>query len=484
MRLSGLDFAMGVGTDVLAVAGGWITFADSVSDSRGPNVVTIDHGDGFMTQYWHMSNITPAFKGIHPNDPSAKPSVWVAQGTVVGQSGIGDGHPHLHLEMRYYRNPNLPKYQRDASFGVPYPAHGVPLGPYTVRSELKQSTKDGLNYNGNLTLGSESTVNGTDCNQSINVTNWKGSNGTLTASANNPPAVTGSTNTPPTSSPSIIVQQAWTTDQNGNMKTSFNPGDQVLFWATINNTTGTTVTSNYLWQATGPRQIMNLSGSLSVPPGTSNFATTTPLTVPPDGWNGHYSFRPLMTYNSLSSGIASDFMLTASPSIAYIVLTWPGFRSDLDSHLWLPVATPYHVWYQDLGNLNISPNAPSASLDKDDTSVSGMETIGISHFLPGTYYYAVYNFGNTGTLSGSYIGVRMYQNGVMTKELQSPSTGGTGRWWNVFKIVVDSNGNPTVQLINQITTTCPAPSPYICTSAQESSKPTQPSPTFGIKHIP
>ena len=169
---------------------------------------------------------------------------------------------------------------------------------------------------------------------------------------------------PLTSSPSVIVQKAWTTDQNGNMKTSFNPGDQVLFWATINNTTGTTVTSNYFWQATGPRQIMNISGSISVPPGIYNFSTTATTTVPSYGWNGHYSFRPLMTYNSLSSGVATDFTLTASPSIAYIVLTWPTFRKDLDSHLWLPVGTPYHIWYQDLGNLNTSPNSPSASLDR------------------------------------------------------------------------------------------------------------------------
>ena len=84
---AGEDFAVSVGTDLVAMSTGTVVYA-GVESGYG-NMVKIRYWDGTVTFYAHMSRI------------SASQGQKVAPGQIVGQSG-NTGHstgPHLHLEV-------------------------------------------------------------------------------------------------------------------------------------------------------------------------------------------------------------------------------------------------------------------------------------------------------------------------------------------------------------------------------------------------
>lgn len=84
----GIDYAGPTGTDIFAVGGGVVSFVGNRNDGYG-NVVEIDHGDGLISRYAHLST-TKATEGevIKKGDPVA----W------MGSTGRSTG-PHLHLEV-------------------------------------------------------------------------------------------------------------------------------------------------------------------------------------------------------------------------------------------------------------------------------------------------------------------------------------------------------------------------------------------------
>jgi len=137
-NMSGDDFGLPYGTDVLAVASGTVFGAQAVKDGRGPYIVGIDHGGNFATEYWHLSSI----------DPSIKVGTVVAQGRLLGKSGTPTGgSPHLHLEFRT----GAPGYL------TPYSAQGVSIDGYTIWTGVNSSTGMGYNYEGTMTVGA--TIN-------------------------------------------------------------------------------------------------------------------------------------------------------------------------------------------------------------------------------------------------------------------------------------------------------------------------------------
>ncbi|RYP87056.1 peptidase M23 [Nocardioides guangzhouensis] len=93
---TGLDFAAPVGTPVHAAKTGTVTV--SKSPWGGPNLVSIDHGDGLSTLYAHMS-YTHLQTGDHVN-----------AGQIIGQvGGLGNATgPHLHFEVRLAGHPMDP----------------------------------------------------------------------------------------------------------------------------------------------------------------------------------------------------------------------------------------------------------------------------------------------------------------------------------------------------------------------------------------
>ena len=85
---NGIDLAVPVGTDVHAAADG-VVIQSGWNDGYGISVY-IDHGNGVVTRYGHMSS----------NDVSV--GQYVEQGEYIGLSGnTGDSTgPHMHFEMR------------------------------------------------------------------------------------------------------------------------------------------------------------------------------------------------------------------------------------------------------------------------------------------------------------------------------------------------------------------------------------------------
>lgn len=92
----GLDFRVPTGTPVAAVNGGTVILARSLYFEG--NCIVIDHGQGLLTLYLHLSELR------------VKERDRVAKGQLVGLSG-GTGRatgPHLHLAVRWqgtYLNP-------------------------------------------------------------------------------------------------------------------------------------------------------------------------------------------------------------------------------------------------------------------------------------------------------------------------------------------------------------------------------------------
>ncbi|MCL2537967.1 MAG: peptidoglycan DD-metalloendopeptidase family protein [Alphaproteobacteria bacterium] len=92
----GIDFAGSVGTPLLAVAPGRVTFVGERSGYG--KTVEIDHGLGFTTLYAHLSKISVDRGDI------VKSRQIIGLG---GNSGRSTG-PHLHYEIRYNDNPFNP----------------------------------------------------------------------------------------------------------------------------------------------------------------------------------------------------------------------------------------------------------------------------------------------------------------------------------------------------------------------------------------
>ena len=87
---SGIDFNGQLGSDVLAVADGVVTFAGRHSGYG--NMVDIDHGNGYMTRYAHNS------------ENLVKPGQRVRSGDVVGKMGRTGRATGVHVHFEVWLN--------------------------------------------------------------------------------------------------------------------------------------------------------------------------------------------------------------------------------------------------------------------------------------------------------------------------------------------------------------------------------------------
>lgn len=94
----GVDYAGPQGTDIFAVGGGVVSFAGNRNDGYG-NVVEVDHGDGLISRYAHLST-TKVVEGevVKKGDNVA----W------MGSTGRSTGS-HLHLEVLKNGEPVNPR---------------------------------------------------------------------------------------------------------------------------------------------------------------------------------------------------------------------------------------------------------------------------------------------------------------------------------------------------------------------------------------
>jgi hypothetical protein len=130
-------------------------------------------------------------------------------------------------------------------------------------------------------------------------------------------------------------------------------------------------------------------------------------------------------------------------------LTWNATPADLDNHVWLPSANPYHVYKTTMGSTTASP---WARLDLNDTSGYGPENITVYKPYTGTYTVAVYN---TSTTNIANTGAKVsYYLGPYLQTTWTVPTTGSGRWWKVATM----NGRTGVMTtVNTVQSTSPAP---------------------------
>jgi murein DD-endopeptidase MepM/ murein hydrolase activator NlpD len=86
----GIDIAAGLGAPVWAAAAGTVTIAQGGWNGGYGNVVMIDHNNGYLTVYGHLSqlNVVPC-EGVSAGTPIG----------LAGSTGNSTG-PHLHFEIR------------------------------------------------------------------------------------------------------------------------------------------------------------------------------------------------------------------------------------------------------------------------------------------------------------------------------------------------------------------------------------------------
>ncbi|MDE6940873.1 MAG: carboxypeptidase regulatory-like domain-containing protein, partial [Lachnospiraceae bacterium] len=138
----------------------------------------------------------------------------------------------------------------------------------------------------------------------------------------------------------------------------------------------------------------------------------------------------------------NEFAINMSPAIETqgtyrIVLTWGSSPRDLDSHLICTGNENYHVYYGDKVSYD-----NKASLDWDDTTSYGPETITVEIGQGNSYIYAVHNFtdrnatageGQAWNLANSGAKVEVYDSSGIIFDGNVP-VGVQGTTWEVFRI--------------------------------------------------
>lgn len=129
-------------------------------------------------------------------------------------------------------------------------------------------------------------------------------------------------------------------------------------------------------------------------------------------------------------------------------LTWGTDPRDLDAHVFQEDG--YHIYYANKGDLN-SPTY-LAELNIDDTSSFGPEVFTAVAFpASGVYHYVVHQYSGSSTISRSPARVELRVNGVITTFV--PSHDSSERYWHVFDIIVDDEGNIEIIEINSFSNT-------------------------------
>jgi hypothetical protein len=118
-----------------------------------------------------------------------------------------------------------------------------------------------------------------------------------------------------------------------------------------------------------------------------------------------------------------------------IVLTWGKDPCDLDSHVegLLSDDNRFHVYYYHESQYD--GETMVCSLDVDETSGYGPETITLNTTTEYPYYYYVNRYAGTGTLATSEAHVNVYQGDSLLYSFNVPTDQGNGDYWNVFAIV-------------------------------------------------
>ncbi len=144
----------------------------------------------------------------------------------------------------------------------------------------------------------------------------------------------------------------------------------------------------------------------------------------------HFNIK-IMAGETISNQQGSVFSGEVTVTDMTIVLEWGATPTDLDSHLTGPNGNGgrYHVYYSHM-------NDSGASLDRDDTTSYGPETITVDVSEIGIYRYSIHDFSNSGSsssmaMANSGATIKVYLGGQLAATYYAPNAGGS--LWVVFE---------------------------------------------------
>ncbi len=165
---------------------------------------------------------------------------------------------------------------------------------------------------------------------------------------------------------------------------------------------------------------------------------------------------------NIVAGSSTTFSMALVPTSVgtgvSVVLTWGAQPSDLDSHLVGPDGSGgrFHCYY---GNTN---PVPFVSLDVDDTSAFGPETITVSQvsgsFVAGTYNYYIHNYSGSPEFDTSSAVVTVFASGAQVAQYQVGGASGSpaSDYWSVFGFTLTASGaGASIAPVQQFTNTPP-----------------------------
>ena len=230
------------------------------------------------------------------------------------------------------------------------------------------------------------------------------------------------------SGPTGTLQGTVTNAQNGNP----------IAGATV-NVGGITATTN----ASGQFTMTVPAGSRTVTTSASGFNTRTDTVTVTAG--AATTVNPSLVPTSVGAGVS-------------VVLTWGAQPSDLDSHLVGPNGSGgrFHCYYA-----NRTP-VPFVTLDVDDTSAFGPETITVAQqagaFVAGTYNYYIHNYSGSPGFDVSSAVITVFAGGTQVAQYAVSAATGTptSPYWSVFGFTLTASGaGASIAPVQQFTGTPP-----------------------------
>ena len=114
------------------------------------------------------------------------------------------------------------------------------------------------------------------------------------------------------SSPTVVVTDTWTSDENWNQKTTFNPGDDIKWVITVENTTGSAANIELTYDVQGPDglSIAYWNGTVSSEPGVWFWGLPG---IVPQYTGGTHTFVGYGIYLGQESQASTTYFVTGSP---------------------------------------------------------------------------------------------------------------------------------------------------------------------------
>jgi len=125
----------------------------------------------------------------------------------------------------------------------------------------------------------------------------------------------------------VSVSSVLTTDGNDNSKSTFSPGDSILYYGAVYNSTWGTATAYFQWSVDGPcGSIASWSGNLDT--GSGTWWWYLPGSIPSNACAGTYTYRLSVTYNGQTSTRSTTFTVRDSGGSVSVNSVWTTDGND------------------------------------------------------------------------------------------------------------------------------------------------------------